>query len=909
MKSAHKTLRGALRALVVAILGGATVSVTLAAGAGTHGNQSLSTLASGRVDQRGRMRAIYHVASRRFPGTPEEAARAFLQEKRSLLKTEAETSTLKADRVLRVPGGSHVRFVQQYRGIPVYHGDVVVSLNANNEIGMITTNARDDITPNTTTPLFGPERAISLTRTLLKAHGNSLTNSERAELNVYRDDALGMDRLVYRVTMALENPAGDWEVLLDATTGNEIRREDRFVNHSTDVTNVNGTGYVYTSNPVSVARQTYGAPGYIDNEDADTDQLTAGRTLVTLDSLTFEDGLYKLTGPACTITDIESPFDSVAWVEQTPDGFRYTRSQPGFEAVMAYYHVTAAYRRFVELGFSCPSLRSLPVDPHGFQGKDNSHYSPGGNWISFGTGGVDDAEDADVIWHEYGHAIQYNIIPTWGGGECGALGEGFGDYWAGSHSRGLNQWSPTDQQYSWLFLWDGHNDYWQGRILNDPHKYPFGTLSVHMAGQIWSSALMEIQGDLGRDVTDRLVLKSLYYLTGEITAVDNAQAILQADRDLYGGIHLPTLMYWLCTVKGFIPISGDNGVLVLNDELPNVSDTVIASQKGTETISPSQKTMTSLLPLISLAGELCISTSTFSNFDTSALTTTNLLVLLGGINPHPFDNPAKRHAIVEYVRRGGKVLVEGGEVGYYYRRDGTMPEIDSAFRVTVLHARSFVDDGASTSLVCNEPQRGLFSHPHQVSGPVTFETRSAFGDRDIMTPETEDASTRSIGQWSDPGQSPAIIAHFDSAGKVQTLYLPFSLASIADSSISMELTENALSYILYYQSNATDVASRLEQIAGKITLHQNYPNPFNPTTTIAFDLPSRSRVRLAVFTVLGQEVSTIVNGDLGAGPHFYHWDATKAGGMSLSSGMYIFRLEVDSGTQRFVQSRTMLLIR
>ena len=909
MKSAHKTLMRTLHAMAIAVACGATVGVTLVAGAGTRNAQSLPTLASSRVDQRGKMRALYHVASRRFPGTPEEAARAFLQEKRSLLKTEEQTSNLKADRVLRVPGGSHVRFVQHYRGIPVYRGDVVVSLNANNEIGMITTNARDDISLNTTTPSFGPERAISLTRACLNARGNALANSELAELNVYRDDALGTDRLVYRVTMALENPAGDWEVLLDATTGNEIRREDRFVNHSDDMAKVNGTGYVYTSNPVSVAQQTYGSPGYVDNEDADTEQLTAGRTLVTLDSLSFENGLYRLTGPACTITDIESPLDSVAFAEQTPEGFRYTRSQPGFEAVMAYYHITAAYRRFVELGFSCPSLRGLPVDPHGYQGKDNSHYSPGGNWISFGTGGVDDAEDADVIWHEYGHAIQYNIIPTWGGGECGALGEGFGDYWAGSHSRGLNQWSPADQQYNWLFLWDGHNEYWQGRILNDPRKYPFGTLSVHMAGQIWSSALMEIQGDLGRNVTDRLVLKSLYYLSGEATALDNAQAILQADRDLYGGIHLPTLMYWLCTVKGFIPISGDNGVLVLNDELPNVSDTLISSQRGTDVIGPSQKTMTSLLPLIPLAGDLRISTSTFSDFDTSALTTTNLLVLLGGINPHPFDNPAKRQAIVEFVRRGGKVLVEGGEVGYYYRRDGTMPEIDSVFRVTVLHARSFVDDGASTSLVCNEPQRGLFSQPHQVSGPVTFATRSTFGDRDIMSPETDNPSTRSIGQWSDPGQSPAIIAHFDSAGRVQTLYLPFSLASIADSSISLELAENALSYLLYYQSNATDVAGGQEQIPGKIALHQNYPNPFNPATTIAFDLSSRSRVRLAVFTLLGQEVSAIVNGDLGAGSHIYHWDATKAGGTSLSSGMYILRLEVDSGTQRFVQSRTMLLIR
>jgi len=54
---------------------------------------------------------------------------------------------------------------------------------------------------------------------------------------------------------------------------------------------------------------------------------------------------------------------------------------------MAYYHSALAYARLRELGFELPGLASLRVDPHGFQGKDNSHYSPSGNWMSFGTVG------------------------------------------------------------------------------------------------------------------------------------------------------------------------------------------------------------------------------------------------------------------------------------------------------------------------------------------------------------------------------------------------------------------------------------------------------------------------------------------------------------------------------------------
>jgi hypothetical protein len=262
--------------------------------------------------------------------------------------------------------------------------------------------------------------------------------------------------------------------------------------------------------------------------------------------------VYKLTGPYCHITDIEPPADPAFYAATTPDGFQYTRSEQGFEAVNAYYHITTAYKRLLSLGFSCPSLEDIRVDPHGLYGEDNSHYSPSGNWIAFGEGGVDDAEDADVIWHEYGHAIQYNIVPTWGGGESGALGEGFGDYLAGSFSRSLPQWFPPNYQYNWVFNWDGHNPFWSGRILNDSRTYPFGNLPIHDAGQIWSSTLMGIQFELGRDITERLAIKSLFYLGSGATGPDNAYAMIQADRDLYGGAHVPTLVYWLGTLKHFI---------------------------------------------------------------------------------------------------------------------------------------------------------------------------------------------------------------------------------------------------------------------------------------------------------------------------------------------------------------------
>jgi hypothetical protein len=68
-------------------------------------------------------------------------------------------------------------------------------------------------------------------------------------------------------------------------------------------------------------------------------------------------------------------------------------------------------------------------------------------------------------------------------------------------------------------------------------------------------------------------------------------------------------------------------------------------------------------------------------------------------------------------------------------------------------------------------------------------------------------------------------------------------------------------------------------------LEQNYPNPFNPTTTITFDVPRASTVRLAVYSITGRLVSELVNGDLAAGHYTTPFD-----GSALPSGMYLYRL-------------------
>src|SRR5436189_315478 len=120
----------------------------------------------------------------------------------------------------------------------------------------------------------------------------------------------------------------------------------------------------------------------------------------------------------------------------TGSGYIFTRDQDQFEQTMAYYWVTQGQKYIQSLGFgsTLPAVnkRQQLVRINQF-GGDNSFYSEGTGklTITYGKGGVDDAEDAEVILHEYGHSVQDNQVPGFGSTpEAGAIGEAFGDYLA-----------------------------------------------------------------------------------------------------------------------------------------------------------------------------------------------------------------------------------------------------------------------------------------------------------------------------------------------------------------------------------------------------------------------------------------------------------------------------------------------
>jgi hypothetical protein len=102
-----------------------------------------------------------------------------------------------------------------------------------------------------------------------------------------------------------------------------------------------------------------------------------------------------------------------------------------------------------------------------------------------------------------------------------------------------------------------------------------------------------------------------------------------------------------------------------------------------------------------------------------------------------------------------------------------------------------------------------------------------------------------------------------------------------------------------YRANSSAGISNGKELPGSILLSNSFPNPFNPATTITYEIPSRSRVTLKVFNLLGEEVATLVDGEVSAGRHSEIWNAT-----GIASGVYFCRLQVG---ERVITSKLLLM--
>ena len=91
-----------------------------------------------------------------------------------------------------------------------------------------------------------------------------------------------------------------------------------------------------------------------------------------------------------------------------------------------------------------------------------------------------------------------------------------------------------------------------------------------------------------------------------------------------------------------------------------------------------------------------------------------------------------------------------------------------------------------------------------------------------------------------------------------------------------------------------------------LALHKNYPNPFNPVTMINYNLPNDALVSMTIYSILGEEVRTLVSGSMIAGYHAIEWNGKDNSQQILPTGVYIYQLVVDGAV---VNTRKMVLMK
>lgn len=260
---------------------------------------------------------------------------------------------------------------------------------------------------------------------------------------------------------------------------------------------------------------------------------------------------FILENDRCKIMEFSAPNQPI--VTSTSPFFEYSRSHYGFEQVNAYYHITKAQKNLVNMGFDLVDYK-LEVDANALGGQDNSMFSTATNppRLFFGEGGVDDAEDADVILHEYYHAVSHSANGgTNIGTERRCLDEAIGDYFGCSYSYAIDPFKWEN-----VFTWDGHNQYFSGRAGDNPNNktYPvsFTNGNIYSHTDLYVCALMEIYFSIGRFKTDQLVTESLYGYFSNMTFTDAALLIVQADSAYNAGVNVPAI-WRIFNDKGILP--------------------------------------------------------------------------------------------------------------------------------------------------------------------------------------------------------------------------------------------------------------------------------------------------------------------------------------------------------------------
>jgi len=443
-----------------------------------------------------------------------------------------ESAIVRPGIVRRSPSGYHVQLRQSYQGIPIYGGRAVVHMTKERSVYFYVSDLQPEA-PEVETGKAGElsaDEALEVVAAQLpwKKREESQPRCRR----VYYPYEGGL-RLAWCIDLSLRaqqpiqtdrDRSSDWRAMVDAYGAELLELRDLSIYDT-------AWARVFYPNPVVTLRQ----------EDLAHDAQIPDKAyrkvrLAGLDDSGFLRGRYADTSK--TPNRVHEPSRQ----------FLYKRGDPGFTETMAYCFVSRVMNMLRRQGWGTLFSRPLLLNAHAPIG-DNSKFLPSRWELRFGKGKVMDAEDASIILHELGHAVQDAQVPGWADSQkhtpVRAMGEGFGDWLATLYfAKQRCKFHPTC-----VGDWDARGYTVPRTCLRrvDTAK----TMSdwegeEHADGEIWSAALWDLYLQLGgdsskarsrkkaRETALKLVLTSHLYLSDGLRHTlkfeHGLDALLTADR-------------------------------------------------------------------------------------------------------------------------------------------------------------------------------------------------------------------------------------------------------------------------------------------------------------------------------------------------------------------------------------------
>ena len=530
------------------------------------------------------------------PALTAASAQSFIQHNAKELGVDGKAGVFQLSEARQTLSGRYLSLEQRLNGLRIIDGHIQITLGDDGAVQSVTRHIVSVPLAKAAGVMRGALLDEKAAREIawqdLAVTGELLEPPQVEKAYLNENNVL---TLVYVVRLAVSRPMGYWEHRIDAVTGRIISRTDRRVQERKRAPDVvqelqqlrepRGEGQralaagplpssaaalqnlaqrqqaaaslelaqktavlgaapalVFNSNPMTAL-----ADATLQNTDA-ASRFDAAYAKVTLEQLRRSNGLFRLNGALVRIDDFE-PGENGAKRPPSTAAVEWSarRGDNAFNDVMSYHHIHNSLAYLKKLGYDGTRAlfrKAIAVDTDGVNGDDNSHYVPGSDRLAFGHGCVDDNEDSDVILHELGHAIHYHVNPQWGGGDSGAVGEGFGDYWAVSNRMRMKDgWAFQPGK---VFVWDGIDACWGGRRVDrkDARYDPARTYGAHeqvgafVADELWSTpligALLEIVAG-GADIgtVDTVVLEGMAGIGSDFTMRSLALKTIAQARQLY----------------------------------------------------------------------------------------------------------------------------------------------------------------------------------------------------------------------------------------------------------------------------------------------------------------------------------------------------------------------------------------